>query len=67
MIGPMADKWEYRTAEAGTFKLDRLLALGWEPYTATEPPSDDEGPRGLAPPAPGATVIHLRRKTGYHS
>ena len=57
----MADKWEYRTAEAGTFKLDRLLAQGWEAYTATEQPDPDDTPRrphpcGLGgddhPPAP---------------
>jgi hypothetical protein len=49
----MADKWEYRTVEAGTFKLDRLLAQGWEAYTATEQPSpDDGGPRGLGPAKP---------------
>jgi hypothetical protein len=35
----MADRWEYRTAEAGTFKLDRLLAQGWEAYTTTEQPA----------------------------
>jgi len=57
----VADKWEYRTVDAGTFKLDRLLAQGWEPYTATEQPDVDETPRGLGPPSPGVTVIHLRR------
>ena len=56
----MADKWEYRTAEAGTFKLDRLLAQGWEPYTTTEHPAADDTPHGLAP-AEAVTVIHLRR------
>jgi hypothetical protein len=25
----MADTWEYRTVDAGTFELDRLLAQGW--------------------------------------
>ena len=56
----MADKWEYRTAEAGTFKLDRLLAQGWEAYTTTEQAATDDTPRGLAP-AEAVTVIHLRR------
>jgi hypothetical protein len=58
----VADKWEYRTAEAGTFKLDRLLAQGWEAYTTTAAPADDDTPRGLSP-GPGVTVVHLRRKT----
>jgi hypothetical protein len=57
----MADKWEYRTAEAGSFKLDRLLAQGWEPYTVTEQSTDADTPRGLAPPTSAVTVIHLRR------
>jgi len=57
----VADKWEYRTVEAGTFKLDRLLAQGWEPYTATEQPNVDDTPRGLGSPSPAFTVIHLRR------
>ena len=61
---PMADKWEYRTAEAGTFKLDRLLAQGWEAYTTTEQPTADDTPRGLAP-AEAVTVIHLRRRLRY--
>lgn len=61
----MADKWEYCTVGAGTFKLDRLLAQGWEPYTATEQPIPDDSPRGLGPPSPAATVIHLRRKTAW--
>jgi hypothetical protein len=63
----MANKWEYRTVEAGTFKLDRLLAQGWEAYTATEQPGpdDDGGPRGLGPAKPATTVILLRRLTGW--
>jgi hypothetical protein len=61
----MADKWEYRTVEAGTFKLDRLLAQGWEAYTATEQPKPDDGPRGLGSPTEAATLIHLRRKTAW--
>jgi hypothetical protein len=61
----MADKWEYRTVDAGTFKLDRLLAQGWEPYTATEQSSVDDTPRGLGSPSPAVTVIHLRRKTAW--
>ncbi len=62
----MADKWEYRTADAGTFKLDRLLAQGWEPYTATEQPGQDDSPRGLVSPSEAVTVIHLRRKVAWH-
>jgi hypothetical protein len=61
----MADKWEYRTVEAGTFKLDRLLAQGWEAYTATEQAPDDDSPRGLGSSSPAVTVIHLRRKTAW--
>jgi hypothetical protein len=57
----VAQKWEYRTVEAGSFKLDRLLAQGWEAYTATEQPSVDDTPRGLGSPGPAFTVIHLRR------
>jgi hypothetical protein len=58
----MADKWEYRTVEAGTFKFDRLLAQGWEPYTATEhAASARDAPAGLVPAGPVVTVIHLRR------
>ena len=55
----MADKWEYRTVEAGTFKLDRLLAQGWEAYTVTEQEPGNDTPRGLGSAA--VTVIHLRR------
>jgi hypothetical protein len=61
----MADKWEYRTVEAGTFKLDRLLAQGWEAYTTTEQPTADDTPRGLTSASPAVTVIHLRRKVGW--
>jgi hypothetical protein len=61
----MADKWEYRTVEAGTFKLDRLLAQGWEAYTTTEAPAEDDTPRGLGRPGPAVTVVHLRRKTAW--
>jgi hypothetical protein len=61
----VADKWEYRTVKAGTFTLDRLLAQGWEAYTATEQPSSDDTPRGLDLPSPPVTVIHLRRKTAW--
>jgi len=58
----MADKWEYRTVEAGTFKLDRLLAQGWEPYTATEQAaSDEDAPAGLVSRRSPVRVIHLRR------
>jgi hypothetical protein len=58
----MADKWEYRTVEAGTFKLDRLLAQGWEPYTATEHAAGHpDAPVGLVSPGSAVTVIHLRR------
>jgi hypothetical protein len=58
----MAHKWEYRTVEAGTFKLDRLLAQGWEPYTATEhAATDQDGPAGLVSPGSAVRVIHLRR------
>jgi hypothetical protein len=60
----MADKWEYRTAEAGTFKLDRLLAQGWEAHTTTEQLAAEDTPRGLAP-AEAVTVIHLRRRVRY--
>ena len=61
----MADKWEYRTAEAGTFKLDLLLAQGWEAYTTTEQPTADDTPRGLTSASSAVTVIHLRRKVGW--
>jgi hypothetical protein len=58
----MADKWEYRTVQAGTFTLDRLLAQGWEAYTLTErEQGNEDSPRGLGSPDDAVTVVHLRR------
>ena len=59
----MADQWEYTSAEAGSFKLDRLLAQGWEIVTVLDAPSAEPSTDPWSAPSQPAT-IQLRRPTG---